>query len=98
MEWSIIFNLTNITWKKFGIVCLSLEFWNHINSFDLYIFRNVTYNLSRLTSSTIVTETFLLLLALFAMLISLMVYSEDRKFVNLIDRGLEVVSEIISEY
>jgi hypothetical protein len=45
-----------------------------------------------------VTETFLLLLALFAMLISLMVYSEDRKFVNLIDRGLEVVSEIISEY
>lgn len=27
-----------------------------------------------------------------------MVYSEDKKFVNLIDRGLEVVSEVFTEY
>lgn len=31
------------------------------------------------------------------MLISLMVYKEDNKFVSLIDRGLDVVSEIFTE-
>lgn len=51
-----------------------------------------------MTSSTVVTEIFLLVLAILAMFISLMVYSEDKKFVNLIDRGLEVVSEVFTEY
>ncbi|CAD8090515.1 unnamed protein product [Paramecium sonneborni] len=75
----------------------SLSLFVCLQNFGITITPFICKFFEQLTSSTIVTEIFLLVLAIIAMLISLMVYSEDKKFVNLIDRGLEVVSEVFTE-
>ncbi|CAD8093747.1 unnamed protein product [Paramecium primaurelia] len=75
----------------------SLSLFVCLQNFGITITPFICKFFEQLTSSTVVTEIFLLVLAILAMFISLMVYSEDKKFVNLIDRGLEVVSEVFTE-
>lgn len=49
----------------------------------------------RITSAKLITESFLLLLAIIATIVSTLVYLENKKYVNLFDRGMEVISEIL---
>lgn len=88
--WSSVLYLTHP--HKYGrslalFVCLQnfgISVTPHICTFfEMYL-----QFLIRLTDSKIVTESFLLLLALMATVASLLVYKEDKKYVNLIDRGL----------
>ncbi|CAD8054055.1 unnamed protein product [Paramecium sonneborni] len=90
--WSSVLYITHP--HKYG---RSLALFVCLQNFGISITPHICTFFEILTNSKIVTETFLLLLAILATTASLLVYKEDKKFVNLIDRGLQVESEISSK-
>ncbi|CAD8138332.1 unnamed protein product [Paramecium pentaurelia] len=90
--WSSVLYLTHP--HKYG---RSLALFVCLQNFGISVTPHICTFFEILTDSKIVTESFLLLLALMATVASLLVYKEDKKYVNLIDRGLQVESEITSK-